>query len=188
VRAGGRTTKEPLYLRLFRDPQLYELARYISYGGRRDAELKAKVEEMRAEHSGKQMMWPLIELTPKEEAKGLAILEPAARKLYKGLLGPMSEVDEYERYWFENKRAPGTPYFFSSVILSTVSVTNRRNDSFCMNCLENSVSSRSSGCITRFSAASSSMRGAGRVPLMNGDYSSHPATIRNPSPTTADDD
>jgi hypothetical protein len=100
------TSKEPLYLRLFRDAPLYELARYISYGGRRDAELKAKVEEMRTEHTGNKMMWALVELTTKDEATGLTVLKPDVRKLCKGLLGPAPEDDEYQRYWSVNKRTP----------------------------------------------------------------------------------
>lgn len=100
------TTKEPLYERLFREPQLYELARFVSYGGRRDNELKAKVEEMREQHTGNKMMWALVELTKKDEATGLTVLKPEVRKLCRGLLGPAPEDDDYQRYWDVNKRTP----------------------------------------------------------------------------------
>lgn len=56
-------TKEALDLRLWRDKHLYELARYISYGGRRDADVNAKVEEMRAERTGYQMMWAVAHVS-----------------------------------------------------------------------------------------------------------------------------
>jgi hypothetical protein len=100
------TTKEPLCLRLFREPQLYELARFVSYGGRRDKKLKAKCEEMREQHTGNKVMWALVELTTKDEKTGLTVLKPDVRKLCRGLLGPAPEDDDYERYYAVNERTP----------------------------------------------------------------------------------
>jgi hypothetical protein len=99
-------TKEPLYLRLFREELLYELARFVSYGGRKDDELRVKCDDMRERFGKDKVMWSLMELTAKDEKSGLTVLKPEVRKLCKGLLGPAPEDEEYSRYWSVNKRTP----------------------------------------------------------------------------------
>jgi hypothetical protein len=100
------TKKDPLYLRLWSDKELYELARYVSYGGRRDKELRAKCDDMREEFGKDKVMWAMVELTTKDEKSGLTVLKPDVRKLCRGLLGPAPEDDDYQRYWSVNKRTP----------------------------------------------------------------------------------
>ena len=99
-------TKDALNLRLWRDEHLYELARFVSYGGRRDKELRAACDDMRERFGKDKVMWALVELTQKDEATGLTVLKPDVRKLCRGLLGPAPENDDYDRYWSVNKRTP----------------------------------------------------------------------------------
>jgi hypothetical protein len=78
----------------------------LSYGGRRDEELRAACDDMREKFGKDKVMWALVELTTKDEKSGLTVLKPEVRKLCKGLLGPAPEDDEYSRYWSVNKRTP----------------------------------------------------------------------------------
>jgi DNA-binding transcriptional MerR regulator len=91
-------SKHALGYRLYQERCLYELARFISYGGRRIEQ----VREFMAGHSqrhGQKAGSALSELTMMEERTGLTVLRPEARKACRVLLGPPPESPEYQRYW-----------------------------------------------------------------------------------------
>lgn len=99
-------TKEPLSIRLYFQPHLHELARYISYGGKHEKDVKEKCDELRSRHGDQKVMWAVHELTTKDEKTGLTVLRPEVRKICKQLLGPAPEDDDYARFWEVNRRTP----------------------------------------------------------------------------------
>ena len=99
-------TKDPLYLRLNFQAHLHELARAISYGGKRDKEVRGICDDLRSRFGEEKVTAALHELTTRDEESGLTVLSPHTRKLCRGLLGPAPEDDEYARYWSVNKRTP----------------------------------------------------------------------------------
>ncbi len=84
--------------RLGLEPHPYELARFISYGGRRPDQMKEFVTAHRAKH-GDKAMWAMHELTATQEGTGLTVLRPEARRVCRALLGPAPESEEYAHYW-----------------------------------------------------------------------------------------
>lgn len=99
-------TKQPLLIRLYYQPCLTELARFVSYGGRRDKDVKGKCDELRSRFGDQQVTLAVRELTVKDEKSGLTVLRPNVRKLCWQLLGPQPEHPEYESYWAHKRREP----------------------------------------------------------------------------------
>jgi hypothetical protein len=91
-------SRRPLGARLYQERALYELARFISYGGRRTEDVKAFMAE-HARKYGQAAMRALHELTMADGRTQLTVLRPGARKACRVLLGPPPESEEYERYW-----------------------------------------------------------------------------------------
>ena len=90
---------EPLLMRLYRLPVLYDLARFVSYGGRRTDQMR----EFLAGHSqkygdGKAMM-ALHEMTCEDKETGLTVLTWYAKQLCRCLLGPAPDDPGYEANW-----------------------------------------------------------------------------------------
>ena len=96
--------QDPLNLRLFFQPHLTEMARFISYGGKREKDVKEKCDDMRSRFGDQKVMWAVQELTTRDEKSGLTVLRPVVRKLCRGLLGPAPEDADYRRYYDVNKR------------------------------------------------------------------------------------
>lgn len=99
-------TKGPPYLRLNFQAHLHELARFISYGGRREKDVEEKCAELRQQFGEEKVRAAMHELTMKDEATGLRVLNPYTRKLCRGLLGPAPEDEDYARYYEINRREP----------------------------------------------------------------------------------
>jgi hypothetical protein len=99
-------SKEPLVLRLYFQPHMHELTRFISYGGKREKQVKEKCDELRERFGDQKVMWAMHELTTKDEATGLTVLRPNVRKLCWQLLGPAPEHEEYESYWAHKRKDP----------------------------------------------------------------------------------
>jgi hypothetical protein len=95
---------EPLAIRLYFQPCLYELARVVGYDGIPEAELDAKLKTLRETHQ-EEVAKALQELTEKDEERGLIVLKPAVRWLCRQLLGYPPEYSEHERRW-EKGRPP----------------------------------------------------------------------------------
>jgi hypothetical protein len=74
-------------LRLYFQAHLYELARVVSYGGVRVADLKEKVHELEARFGAARVAEALAELTVTDEAAGVVRLSAEARKACWQLLG-----------------------------------------------------------------------------------------------------
>lgn len=98
--------KEALDSKLYWIPAYHELARFISYGGKRTKDVKEKCDELRKQFGDEKVMWALHELTTTDEQTGLTVLRPEARKLSRQLLGPPPEDPDYENYWRINRREP----------------------------------------------------------------------------------
>ena len=98
--------KDQLVLRLYFEPQLYELARLVNYGGIRDRDLEPGIKELSGRYGGDRVAQALFELTTKDEKSGVITLRPHVRKLCWQLLGPPPEHPEYARYYETNKRNP----------------------------------------------------------------------------------
>lgn len=90
--------KSALGTRLYQERHLHELARFVSYGGRRADQVKAFMVGHKERH-GDKAMWALIELTEEDKATGLTVLRPEAKKACRVLLGPSPGSEEYEGYW-----------------------------------------------------------------------------------------
>jgi hypothetical protein len=90
---------EPLAIRLYFKPCLYELARVVSYDGVPEAELDAKLKNLRETHGEEKVAKALQELTEKDEERGLIVLKPEVRWLCRQLLGYPPEYNEHERRW-----------------------------------------------------------------------------------------
>lgn len=100
------TKEEPLALRLNRVPVLYELARAVSYGGKRPGQLKEKCAELSGRYGDTAVMMAMHELTMLDPKTNLTVLRPEARKLCWQLLGPPPEHPDYQDYYTVNKRTP----------------------------------------------------------------------------------
>lgn len=97
--------KEPLVVRLEREPHLYELARFVSFGGKRPDQMKAFMEQHREKY-GSKSMWALQTLTTHDERTGLTELRPDAKRACRVLLGPTPDSDEYSAYWKKRGTEP----------------------------------------------------------------------------------
>lgn len=97
--------KEPLSARLYWRPHYYELARYVSYGGKRDEDVREKLAEMRSRFGDEKVAAAAAELTACDEATRL-VLSPAARAACRQLLGPAPEDPDYADYYRANLREP----------------------------------------------------------------------------------
>ncbi len=99
------STALPLVTRLGLESHLYELARYVNYGGKRPDQMKEFMAGHRARH-GDKAMWAMHELTATQEGTGLTVLRPEARRVCRALLGPAPESEEYQAYWKRNGCEP----------------------------------------------------------------------------------
>jgi hypothetical protein len=97
---------KPLGVRLYQDRWLHELARFISYGGRTHESVRQFMVGHREKHSEEKALWALQELTKTDEATGLTVLRPEARKACRVLLGPPPDSPEYADYWRKNQCDP----------------------------------------------------------------------------------
>ena len=93
-------------MRLYFEPQLYELARLVNYGGVRERDLEPGIKELSGRYGQDRVAQALFELTVKDEKSGVVTLRPHVRKLCWQLLGPPPEHPEYARYYETNKRTP----------------------------------------------------------------------------------
>jgi hypothetical protein len=89
---------EPLVMRLYTQPWMYELARTVSYGGVRPGDLKPVVADLAARHGDGKAAPALHELTCLDRETGLTVLTCYARKLCGQLLGLTPESAGYEPY------------------------------------------------------------------------------------------
>jgi hypothetical protein len=98
--------KEPLHLRLYFRPALAELARFVSYGGKRESDVWARWQELRARFGDNKVKGAVEELTVRDVKSGLTVLRPEVRRLCGQLLGPAPEDPGYEDYWRQSGRTP----------------------------------------------------------------------------------
>lgn len=111
--------EQPLYLRLYREEPLYELARLVGYQGLPMPEAQEKIKPLIGKH-GKQTMADaaerIVRIDPSTNPP-TARLTDEARKACWQLLGPPPEHPEYERFhspepWCPPWRQPaGSPPF-----------------------------------------------------------------------------
>ena len=99
------STKSPIIQRLCQEPRLHELARFISYGGKRPDQVEEFMAGQRASH-GDKAMWAMHELTATGPESGLTVLRPEALRACRVLLGPAPDSDEYAAYWQKQGCAP----------------------------------------------------------------------------------
>ncbi len=92
------STKEALGLRLYQEPHLHELAKFVSYGGKRPDQIKAFMGRHEEKH-GDKAKWAMIELTKRDEQTGLTVLRPEAKRACRVLLGPTPDSEEYKDHW-----------------------------------------------------------------------------------------
>jgi hypothetical protein len=97
--------EEPLAIRLYFQPCLYELARVVGYEGIPEAELDAKLKVLREAHGEEKVAKALHDLTEEDEKRGLIVLKLEVRWLCRQLLGFPPEYNERERSW-EKGRPP----------------------------------------------------------------------------------
>jgi hypothetical protein len=100
------TPQESLAFRLSSQPLLAELVRFISYGGKRLQDVRARRAEMAARLGEEEVRQALHELTTREERSGLVVLRPGVRPLCRQVLGPPPEDPRYEEYWRSSQRTP----------------------------------------------------------------------------------
>ncbi len=92
------STKEALGFRLYQEPHLYELARFISYAGKRPDQVKACMAKHRDKH-GDKAMWAVHELTAMDKDTNMTVLRPEANRACRVLLGPAPGSEEYSEHW-----------------------------------------------------------------------------------------
>lgn len=92
------STKEPLATRLYLQPHLYELARFVSYGGKRCDQMRVFMKAHREKH-GDKSIWALHELTTIDKDTNLTVLRPQVIRACRVLLGPVPGSEEYPSYW-----------------------------------------------------------------------------------------
>jgi hypothetical protein len=91
--------KEPLVMRLYSEPPLYEVARLVSYGGVTTDDLRDRLKPLAERYGTGAIALALSELTMTDEKTGLTVLRPEARRRCGQLLGPAPEDPDYEDYW-----------------------------------------------------------------------------------------
>jgi hypothetical protein len=94
-----------LVVRLYEEPCLYELARWVSYGGRRHEQVREFLAGHRRKY-GDKATWALHQLTTTDSGSNLTVLRPEARRACRVLLGPAPESEEYPAYWERQGRPP----------------------------------------------------------------------------------
>ena len=70
------SAKNRLFARHYQEPHLHELARFVSYGGKRPDQVKDFMAGHRQRHGDKAMR-AMHELTATDSESGLAVLRPA---------------------------------------------------------------------------------------------------------------
>jgi hypothetical protein len=80
LREEPMTEKDLLLIRLYQQPVLYELARAVSYGGKRPGQLKDKCAELAEKYGQHAVTMAFTELTMLEKDTVLTVLRPEARK------------------------------------------------------------------------------------------------------------
>ncbi len=87
-----------LSVRLYQDPCMYELARFLSYGGRTHEQL-TEFRRGHKERYAERADLALRQIALVEAGMNLWVLRPEARKACRVLLGPPPESEEYQDYW-----------------------------------------------------------------------------------------
>jgi hypothetical protein len=97
-----------LSMRLAFQPNLAELARYVSYGGKREQEFWDWYREMCHRYGQERMSAAYNEMCEPDTARLPAVirLKPEARKACHQLLGPAPEDAGYADYYRVNRRTP----------------------------------------------------------------------------------
>lgn len=108
-----RPTRQPeklppsgvLAVRLYQEPCLYELARFLSYGGKTDVQFMEFFAGHKAKY-GERAALAMRQIALIEPGTNLWVLRPEARKACRVLLGPAPESEEYQDYWTRQGREP----------------------------------------------------------------------------------
>src|SRR5437588_414128 len=101
----ARKRQDPLFMRINREPVLYELARAVGYGGKKAGHLREKCDELAKRYGNHAVTMAFSELTM-ADAAGLTVLRPAVRPLCRQFMGPPPESPDYAAYWSERGREP----------------------------------------------------------------------------------
>jgi hypothetical protein len=103
----ARKREDPLYMRINRQPVLYELARAVSYGGRKSGELRDVMAGMAKKYGSGPVALAFSELTMTDTATMLTVLRPEVRKVCRQIMGPPPEDPYYSTYW-EGRTPPAS--------------------------------------------------------------------------------
>jgi hypothetical protein len=102
----ARKRPDPLFMRINREPALYEMARAVSFGGIRSGQLRERMEEMSKKHGSHAVAMAFTELTMTDPATSLTVLRPHVRGICRQFMGPPPESPDYASYWAERGREP----------------------------------------------------------------------------------